>query len=218
MTRSLRAGLLAALAVLLPSTPAAIAADPTPQTISFAAPSDVAVGRELALVASASSGLVVTFASRTPAICAVSGTTLTPIAVGECTIVANQVGDLRYAPADPITVSFPVGASVGYLSLRQQFLIGGEERLSVPIYVPRRTIVEMRLITDPVLPGQVVEVWRQIGTGPWRKLTTRAIETDSGAARYTFKAYQRNVAYRWRFPGTETYGAGWSAARRIYAR
>src|SRR5206468_7583890 len=65
-------------------------------------------GAVLALAATASSGLAVSFSSLTPAVCAVSGTTATMIAIGSCTIRASQAGDASYAPAPNVDRSFSV--------------------------------------------------------------------------------------------------------------
>jgi hypothetical protein len=53
--------------------------------------------------ATASSGLTVRFNSRTTRVCKVSGTTVTLIAVGTCTIQATQPGNTDYAAAPPST-------------------------------------------------------------------------------------------------------------------
>ncbi len=62
------------------------------------------------LVASASSGLVVTFSSLTPTVCGVSGTTVSLAAVGICTVAANQAGNAAFTPAPQVTRSFNVTA------------------------------------------------------------------------------------------------------------
>ncbi len=68
----------------------------TDQTITFPAqtsPRRIADGAfPLNPVATASSTLPVTYTSLTPAVCTVSGTTITPVAVGECQIAADQGG------------------------------------------------------------------------------------------------------------------------------
>jgi YVTN family beta-propeller protein len=79
-----------------------------PQTISFAAIPTQAVGTPLTLVATASSGLPVTFDSSTTNVCTVSGTTATFISGGTCTITASQQGNGTYAPAQAVSQSFTV--------------------------------------------------------------------------------------------------------------
>ncbi|MGH9563433.1 MAG: hypothetical protein ACRD3S_18420, partial [Terracidiphilus sp.] len=52
------------------------------------------------LSATASSGLPVTFASETPTVCTVSGTTATMISTGTCTLEAKQAGSSKFLPVN----------------------------------------------------------------------------------------------------------------------
>jgi hypothetical protein len=61
-----------------------------------------------AVVATATSGLGVTFTSATPSVCAVSGTSVSYVAAGTCTIAADQAGNTTYASAPQTTQSFLV--------------------------------------------------------------------------------------------------------------
>ena len=83
---------------------------PTLQTISFSAPATQTSGTTLALSATATSGLPVSFASSTPGVCTVSGSTATFLASGTCTITASQAGNSVYSAAMPVGQSFSVGA------------------------------------------------------------------------------------------------------------
>ena len=88
-----------------------VAAAPIAQAITFPSPGDQTVGTAPpALSATASSGLAVSYASTTPAVCNASGTstTLTLVAAGACAIVANQSGDATHAAAAPVTDTFQV--------------------------------------------------------------------------------------------------------------
>jgi hypothetical protein len=79
------------------------------QTITFASPGDQVLGTAPpALIATASSGLPVTITSTTLSVCTVSGTTLTLVAGGTCSLTANQPGDANFAPAAPVTRVFSV--------------------------------------------------------------------------------------------------------------
>jgi streptogramin lyase len=80
----------------------------TQQTISFGAISAQTANSTLALTASASSGLPVTYISTTPSICTISGPTASLFAGGTCTIQANQAGNSVYAVAPTVTQSFTV--------------------------------------------------------------------------------------------------------------
>ena len=82
----------------------------TSQAISFGQPQAAAVSQVVPLAASATSGLAVSFRSDTPAVCSVSGATLTAIAAGTCTITASQAGDNHYLAAPSMTESFQVKA------------------------------------------------------------------------------------------------------------
>ncbi|MCV2370369.1 S8 family peptidase [Roseateles oligotrophus] len=78
------------------------------QTITFAGLSNQVYGASTALVATASSGLAVSFASATPAVCTVSANTVSLLATGTCTITASQAGNASYAAASPLSRSFDV--------------------------------------------------------------------------------------------------------------
>ena len=81
------------------------------QTITFAAIPTQTVGTPLALTASASSGLPVSFSSATTAVCTVSGSTVSFVAGGSCTITASQAGNSSYAPAASVSQTFQVVSS-----------------------------------------------------------------------------------------------------------
>ena len=79
------------------------------QTITFAALGNVTIGvAPFALNATASSGLPVTFTSATLLVCTVSGSTLTIVAAGTCSITASQPGNTTYSAAPSVTRSFTV--------------------------------------------------------------------------------------------------------------
>lgn len=79
------------------------------QGITFAQPAAITLpASPLALVATASSGLTVTFNSTTSGICTVNLATLTPVSVGTCTITASQTGNTNYLAATPVMQSFTI--------------------------------------------------------------------------------------------------------------
>ncbi|MBP7688090.1 MAG: right-handed parallel beta-helix repeat-containing protein, partial [Thermoflexales bacterium] len=85
-----------------------------PQTISFAAIAHhPASDPPFAITATASSGLSVTFTALTSSTCAVTGTLVTPISGGVCTLRAAQGGNATYAAAPNVDRSF----NVQYLQL-----------------------------------------------------------------------------------------------------
>src|SRR5262249_4849787 len=78
------------------------------QTITFVPPPGAEVGVPVTLVASASSGLPVSFTSNTPTVCTVSGSTVLTAAAGVCVITASQNGSRTYAPARQVPRRFMV--------------------------------------------------------------------------------------------------------------
>ena len=85
---------------------------PASQTLTFTQPGDVVYGSgSVTLVATGeSSGNAVSFASTTPSICTVSGTTVTLVGVGSCSITASQAAGGNYAAATSVTKSFTITA------------------------------------------------------------------------------------------------------------
>jgi hypothetical protein len=79
------------------------------QRITFGQPPGMTAGRVVSLSALASSGLTVLFTSDTPGVCTVSGSAVTAVAAGTCTITASQAGNADYAAAPPVTRSFRAG-------------------------------------------------------------------------------------------------------------
>ncbi|MGD1072736.1 MAG: FG-GAP-like repeat-containing protein [Bryobacteraceae bacterium] len=83
------------------------------QTIAFPALPNVADGTApLMAVATASSGLPVSFASTTASVCTVSGATVTLVSVGSCTIQAAQAGNVDYLAAALVSQHFSVTAQI----------------------------------------------------------------------------------------------------------
>jgi Carboxypeptidase regulatory-like domain len=85
-----------------------------PQTIAFTStkPTEATVGGPTYTVAAtASSGLTVSFTidGSSSFVCSISGTTVSFIGTGTCTIDANQAGDAKYKPAPQAQQSFTVG-------------------------------------------------------------------------------------------------------------
>jgi sugar lactone lactonase YvrE len=84
----------------------------TQQTITFGTIPAQSANSTLALTATASSGLAVSFTSSNSAICTISGSTASLIAFGTCTIQASQAGSPVYAAASSVVQSFAVNLTV----------------------------------------------------------------------------------------------------------
>jgi hypothetical protein len=79
------------------------------QTITFGALPDRALSASpFTVSATALSGLPVSFNSQTTFVCTVSGSQVTLVAVGLCTIQATQAGSSTFPPAPPVGQSFHV--------------------------------------------------------------------------------------------------------------
>jgi hypothetical protein len=85
------------------------------QTITFDAAPSVQVGKTGSVSAiGGASGQPVIFSSNTPTICTISGSLVSGVAVGTCTIAANQAASGNYNAAPQVTQSFPVTAVPTY--------------------------------------------------------------------------------------------------------
>ncbi len=89
-----------------------------PQSITFGAnpgPRTFAASGTFTVSATASSGLPVTFTAKPPltgpAVCSVSGTTVTMLTPGTCTIAANQAGNASYSAALEVTQDILIQAA-----------------------------------------------------------------------------------------------------------
>jgi hypothetical protein len=81
------------------------------QTITFGPLANQVLGTApFTVSATASSGLPVSFASLTSTYCSVSGSTVTLLNAGTCTIQATQLGNATYSAAAPVNQSFQITA------------------------------------------------------------------------------------------------------------
>ncbi len=78
------------------------------QTVTFNKPADKTFPGSFTLGATATSALVVTYASTTAATCTVSGAVLTLVSAGTCTITASQAGDGTFNAAIDVSKSFTI--------------------------------------------------------------------------------------------------------------
>ena len=91
---------------------------PGVNTITFAALPSRALGSgTFNLAATASSGLTVAYVSTTTGVCTVSGTTVSLLAVGNCSITANQSGNSNFAAAAPVSQTFAITKAASSVAL-----------------------------------------------------------------------------------------------------
>ena len=90
------------------------------QIITFNPLSDQTLGASaITLSATSTSGLAVSFASKTTGVCTVSGNTLTILTAGTCTITASQSGNANNNNAIPVDRSFTVTAAPQTITFEQ---------------------------------------------------------------------------------------------------
>jgi YD repeat-containing protein len=122
------------------------------QTITFAALSNQVWGTApFTVSATASSGLVVTFAELTTAVCTVSGNQVTLVTTGTCTIEASQAGNANYYPAPNVDQSFtvtPASQTITFNALADQVL--GTGPLTVAATASSGLPVTFSSLTVPV--------------------------------------------------------------------
>ncbi len=70
------------------------------------------VGAKTTVSAIASSGLAVSYSSKTPSTCSVSGNQVTAIKAGECSLAANQAGDAKTLAAAEVVIKATVSAAM----------------------------------------------------------------------------------------------------------
>lgn len=105
----------------------------SPQSISFAAAPVLSVGSSVNLTVVASSSLPVVLASATPGICSVSGSLVSGLAGGVCTVSASQNGDATYYPAAQVTLDLSVNKQPQMISFASppSLSVGASAILSV---------------------------------------------------------------------------------------
>ncbi len=81
------------------------------QTITFASLSNITLGGTPSVLSATAPGGAVSFSSSTTAVCSVSGTTITALTIGTCTITADQAGGGGYA-ATNVSQSFTITSPI----------------------------------------------------------------------------------------------------------
>ncbi len=172
----------------------------TPQTVSFGPLAGQRVGARFAVSATATSGLAVTFSSGTPAVCAVSDSTVfdqaevTTLMPGMCTITAAQGGNAGWAPASDVSRSYRVGpaTSAGGLALLISVAVAVILAAATAALAVRRRRLRSRPSPAPELGVRAVPhagpplTVRVHATGTGATHTVR-IEPHSGASTTTIK-------------------------------
>jgi len=182
------------------------------QTITFPAINSQAVGAQIALSATATSNLLVTFAA-TPAdtgICTVSGTTATMTGAGSCTIIASQPGDsLNWAPAQSVSQSFSVNTqtqTITWATISPQ-MVGAQVALSAT--APGGTVTFAGTASDNGICTVSGTTATMTGGGNCTITASQAGNATYAAASIsqTFTVNKQTQTITWSTIGTQVVGA-----------
>ena len=134
------------------------------QAISFGTAPAIAVGGKGDVSATASSGLAVTFSSQTPSVCTISGATVSGVALGTCTIAADQSGNGFYNPAAQKTQSFTITSPLSII-----YNGNGNSGGSVPgdstVYASGNTVIVLGNSGALLKSGYVFSGWNRADDG-----------------------------------------------------
>jgi hypothetical protein len=172
------------------------------QTITFSPLPDQPYGTQVTVGATASSGLAVSFASTTTAICTVSGDSVTLAAVGKCTIRATQPGDANYSAAPAVSQSFQVtkaSQTIAFGGLSNQSY--GAAPFTVSATASSGLAVKFASTTQTIctMSGNTVTL---IGVGKCTIHATQAGDANYSAAPALSQSFQVTKAHQ-----TITFGA-----------
>jgi hypothetical protein len=123
------------------------------QVITFIPPLTQVVGTPLTNVATASSGLPVTFSTTTPTVCTLSGAnnaTTTFIAAGICTITAAQGGSTAYAAAPLVSQNVIVNATGTLPNITFNFSLSSLSVLQGTVGLTQLTVNSVNNYAGPV--------------------------------------------------------------------
>ena len=161
------------------------------QTINFGAVANQVVGTApFTVSATASSGLPVSFASLTSAVCTVSVATVTLVSAGTCTIQAMQAGNIDYTAATPVDQSFQVtqvSQTITFGSLTNQAL--GTAPFTLSATATSGLVVSFASTTSAVCTVSVATV-TLVSVGPCTIQATQAGSTTYAAATPVNQSFQ----------------------------
>ena len=180
------------------------------QTISFEALASHALSEaSVALGASASSHLEVSFKSLTPATCSVSGATAHLIAAGTCTIEATQAGNADYEAAVPVQRSFQIVVATTTTTHTTTTLLCPKLAVTLASFKPKRPplfagkhrLLGLRLLVGLSAPAtlKITPELRFHLRGKVRSRALRALSISVKRARKLRIALPRALGARLRF-------------------
>jgi hypothetical protein len=181
----------------------ALTVDQAGQTITFGPVAEMTVGdAPFELTATASSGLVVEYASSDPTVASLSGNTVTILKAGATTLTASQPGDGNHHPATPVgqTLTVKPAPPVTFETWAAdpaQGLSAGENDgpLDDPDHDGFFNLLEFALGGEPMVSSQTIQPRLSLAGGVWvfsydrsarsKLSTTQVIEYGSALTGWT---------------------------------
>ncbi|MFZ4859985.1 MAG: MBG domain-containing protein, partial [Desulfuromonadaceae bacterium] len=169
------------------------------QTISFGtAPTVLVNGSGTVIATGGGSTAPVVLTSTTPAICSISGSTVTGITVGSCILAANQAADNNYTAAAQVTRTITISqatASVTLLNLSQ--IYDGTAKRITPVTTPSGLTVDVTYDGSVTVPSNAgtyavvatVNDSNYTGTASGNLVIAKADQTISFAGTSLTKTY-----------------------------
>jgi hypothetical protein len=162
----------------------------SPASRGFVSASTFAIN-PLASSASPNSGVAIAYSSLTTGVCTVSGSTVTMVSVGTCTIAADQAGNADYNAATQVTQSIALLANVTVggnvsglagtglvLSLNsgaQTLNVGANGAFTFPSTITATSSYAVTVQTQPSAPSQSCTVASGTGTAGNTNITNIAV-------------------------------------------
>ena len=155
---------------------------PQSQTITFSTvPTKTYGGSTFSLSASASSGLTVSFASQTTGACTVSGTTVTIVSAGTCTMRASQAGGSSgastYTAAANVDQSFTI-------SPKSLTITADNKSITVGDADPAFTFAASGLVSPDAIAAPGV-TYTYVGTGSTPYASSTSVPSSAAAGTYS---------------------------------
>ena len=137
------------------------------QTITFLSLSGVTLGGSspAELSATSTSSLPVVFTSTTLSTCTVSGSTISIVAVGTCTIAANQTGDSNFAPATQVLQGFTIAAAPIAYAITYDLNSGSGTAIANGSFTAGSAAVTLPLVGDLARTGYTFSGWSTTSSG-----------------------------------------------------
>ncbi|MFA7403031.1 MAG: choice-of-anchor Q domain-containing protein [Pelobacteraceae bacterium] len=181
------------------------------QTISFdTAPILTYGGASGTVIATASSGLPAILSSLTPLVCTISGSTVTPVSAGSCSVAADQLGNGNYTAAPQVTQNITVAKAALIITAAAANKIYGTAD-------PVLTYTYSGLVVSDTLSGSLT---RAAGENVGSYAIEQGAVSASAAGNYavTFVPANLNITkatpvITWTAPAAITYGTPLSATQ-----